>query len=319
MESSIEGGIFNYHPEYDKIDPFSPLGRFTEMLARPDEAIDLAEAALIIAAQEYPGLNEGYYLDRLDSMAADVGLLLAGEVEPHRIIEVLNSYLYGTLGFKGNEADYANPRNSYLNDVLEQRIGIPITLSLVYLEMGKRLALPLEGINLPGHFIIRYQEPAPQTLGRLGMGRERLDESEKAGSGEQILLDPFNGGAVLSEEDCARIVREMYGRPMPLASVFTRPVTPRQFLTRLLTNLKTNYVSTEDFERALKFEEFMIAINPKDWSEIRDRGALRYRMGQRWKAISDFQTYLRKQPDAKDADTIRKHIRTLYQEIAERN
>lgn len=319
MESIIEGGIFNYHPEQNTIDPFSPLGRFVELLERPNEAIDLAEAALIIAAQEYPGLNEGYYLDRLDAIASDVGLLLAGTTEPLRIIEVLNSYLYGTLNFKGNETDYADPRNSYLNDVLERRVGIPISLSLIYLEIGKRLGLPLEGVNLPGHFIIRYQEPASQTLGRLNQGRERREDNDNSEAGEQILLDPFNGGAVLSEEDCARIVQEMYGRPMSLAKVFLQAVTPRQFLTRMLTNLKANYVSTEDFERALKIEEFMVAVNPKDWSEIRDRGALRYRLGQRWKAIGDFQTYLRKQPDAKDADTIRKHIRTLYQEIAERN
>jgi regulator of sirC expression with transglutaminase-like and TPR domain len=317
MESIIEGGLFNYHPE-EQADPFSPLGRFKALLARPDEAIDLGEAALIIAAQEYPGLNEGYYLDRLDAMASDVRLLLADETDPYQIISVINSYLFGTLGYKGNETDYSDPRNSYLNDVLERRVGIPITISLVYLELTKRLGLPFEGVNLPGHFIVRYFEPASRLLGKLNPGREAYEESAAPGH-EPILIDPFNGGAILTEEDCVRLVREVYGRPVPLSSVFMRPATPRQFLTRMLSNLKSSYVASEAFDKALKIEEFMIAIQPKDWSEIRDRGALRYRLGQRWRAIYDFQTYLRNQPDARDAEVIRKHIRTLYQEIAERN
>lgn len=319
MEGIIEGGIFNYYPPEENYDPFSPPGRFKELIARPDEEIDLADAALIIAALEYPGLNEVYYLERLDQMVADVSLLLAGETAPLRIITVLNSYLYGTLGFKGNETEYSDPRNSYLNDVLERRTGIPITLSLVYLELGKRLGLPLEGVGLPGHFIVRYREFAPQTTGQLNLGRGLEEGDPRSGGGQQILLDPFNGGEIISEEDCARMVQETFGRPVPLNAAFLRPVSKKQFLIRMLNNLKASYVGQEEFEKALKIEDFIIMLNPKDWGEIRDRGALRYRNGQRWKAVYDFQTYLRKQPDARDTDVIRQHIRNLHKEIAERN
>jgi len=318
MQSVIEGGIFNYYPEPEQPDPFSPYGRFSELAARPDDAIDLGEAALIIASQEYPSLNEGYYLNRLDAMAADVGLLMAGETDPARIIGVINSYLYGTLGFKGNETDYANPRNSFLNDVIELRTGIPITLSLLYLEITKRLGLPLEGIGLPGHFIIRYRETASQTLGRF-MGRETSDENNSNEEGNQILLDPFNAGAILSPEDCAEMMRQLYGRPLPMLSLYLRAINPRQFLSRMLNNLKAAYIAEKDFVRALKIEDFILILNPQEWSEVRDRGVLRYQNGQSWRAIYDLQTYLRQQPDASDAEVIRQQIRTISKEIASRN
>ncbi len=318
MESYIEGGLFNYYPESPH-DIFSAKGRFQEIVGRPDEQIDLAEAALIIAAQEYPGLSEGYYLDRLDAMASDVGLLLAGENDPYQIIQVFNSYLYGTLGFKGNETNYNDPRNSYLNDVLERRTGIPITLSLVYLEIGKRLGLPLEGIGLPGHFIIRYREHSPQTLGLLNMGRERLDDSEATPKQEQILLDPFNGGTIITEEECIQMVREVYGRPVPFLSGYLRPVGPRQFLTRMLTNLKASYMSQNEFEKAHDIIDFLIILNPTDWSELRDRGLMRQRLGQRWRAIYDYQAYLRRAVDAHDAETVRQQIRRLQDDIAKMN
>ncbi|MEI6046181.1 MAG: transglutaminase-like domain-containing protein [Chloroflexota bacterium] len=316
MESIIEGGIFNYHHQNKQLNPFSPLGRFQEMVARPEADIDLAEAALMIAGQEYKGLNESYYLDRLDAMAADMSLLLAGELDPYRIIGVLNSYLYGTLGYKGNETNYADPCNSYLSDVLERRTGIPITLSLVYLEIGKRLGLPLEGVGLPGHFIVRYLKSAPKTLGRINSGHEHLEESR---DDEQILVDPFNGGAILSEDDCARLIGDAYGRRMPRDSIFIRPIGPRQFLTRMLTNLKESYVGMEDVVRALEIEEFILLLNPQDINELRHRGMLYSRNGQRWRAIYDLQLYLAKQPDVRDAENLRQHIRTLHKEIAIRN
>jgi regulator of sirC expression with transglutaminase-like and TPR domain len=303
MESYIiENGIFDYEPENIDFDINNPLQRFKEVLARPDAELDLAEASLLIAATEYEGLNWGHYLNRFETMADDVRLLRAGESDPYANVKVLNDYLYNTLQFTGNQDEYNDPRNSYLNDVLERRTGIPITLSLVYMEVGKRAGMPIEGIGLPGHFIVRYNY--------------KDEFSHKA---EQILLDPFNGGTILSEEDCARLVTEIYRRPMPLTPVFMRPVTNKQFITRMLNNLKTAYVEQEDFHRALRVEKMLLMLDPQDWEEIRDRGAIHFRAGHYWKAIYDFQNYLRHAPNAKDSSQIRNYVNAIYKEIASRN
>jgi regulator of sirC expression with transglutaminase-like and TPR domain len=257
---------------------------------------------LLIAATEYKGLNWGYYLSRLDIMADDVAMLRAGESDPHTNVKILNDYLFSTLRFTGNQDEYNDPRNSYINDVLERRTGIPITLSLVYMEVGKRAGMPIEGIGLPGHFIVRYNY-----------------KDEIYGKEEQILLDPFNGGTVLSEEDCARLVTEIYRRPMPLTPVFMRPITKKQFITRMLNNLKTCYVEQEDFEKALLIERMLLLLEPEDWEEIRDRGAIHFRAGHYWKAIYDFQNYLRHTPNAKDGTQIRNYVNAIYKEITSRN
>jgi regulator of sirC expression with transglutaminase-like and TPR domain len=303
MESYIiENGIFDYDPDIVELDYNSPLLRLKELAAKPDEEIDLAEAALLIAASEYEGLNWGHYLNKLDVMADDVMLLRAGESDPQTNIKILNDYLFGTLHFTGNQDEYNDPRNSYLNDVLERRTGIPISLSLVYMEVGKRAGMPIEGIGLPGHFIVRYNY-----------------NDEYYNRTEQILLDPFNGGTSLSEEDCARMVNEIYHRPMSLTPVFMRPVTKKQFITRMLNNLKTCYVEQEDFQRALRVERMLMAVSPEDWDEVRDRGAIHFRAGKYWKAIYDFQSYLRHTPDAKDGTQIRNYINGIYKEITSRN
>ncbi len=315
MEYIIEGSIFDYEPSRNDFLPGSPLARFAEHVTRPDDNIDLIEAAMLIATAEYPGLNIGYYLQRLEIMGNDVRLLLADETDPHQIVETLNSYLFKTLGYKGNQNDYNDPRNSFLNDVLERRMGIPITLSLLYIEIGRQAGLPLEGVGLPGHFIVRFRKHAQQTFGRWeNPNGPRPEESE-----EDILLDPFNEGAILTVEDCARMVQELYGRPMPMLQSFLRPVNNRAFLMRMLTNLKSNYLTDRDFERALRVEQFLLALNPNDWEEIRDRGVLSYQSGQRLRAMIDMQNYLRHRPEATDAEFIRTQISNIQREVAKNN
>lgn len=329
-----DGDIFNYHPERDYVDPNSPLGRFQTLIAQPDANINLAEAALIIASQEYPGLKESDYLDEIDRMTDDVSVLISGETDPWKVIGILNDYLFNKKGFRGNQTEYNDPCNSYLNDVLDRRTGIPISLSLVYLEVARRLQLPIEGLGLPGHFIVRYYKPASGQssliegtrssqsipgiqpgMARLLQPAEDIDEEE----GVTILIDPFNKGDIISEEDCVEQLRQLYGRNAPFLSTFMRPVTNRQFLTRLLNNLKTNYSREEDFERTLTIEQFIVALNPNDWSEIRDRGAIHFRLGHFWSAIHDMRNYLRHVPNATDAAQINNHIRKIYQEMVVRN
>jgi regulator of sirC expression with transglutaminase-like and TPR domain len=314
MVNIIEGSIFDYETGKFKPAPGSPLERFTEHVARADEHIDLIETAMIIAAAVYPGLNIGYYLRRIEVMANDVRLLLADETDPHKIIAVMNSYLFNTLGFKGNQSEYNDPSNSFLNDVLERRTGIPITLSLLYIEIGKQVGLPLEGVALPGHFIVRYRLHAHQHAGAPERPAEQRPENEK-----DILLDPFNAGAILTMEDCARLVQEIYGNPVPLLQSFFHPINNRQFLTRMLNNLKTSYITIQDFEKALLIEQFLVVLNPIDYEEIRDRGAINYRVGNRWRAILDFQNYLRHTPDARDSALINSQITNILKEIARNN
>lgn len=323
----IEGSIFDYRPAHERPALRGQLARFEKMVGQPDIEIDLAEAALLIASLEYTGLNEVFYLNRLDEIADEARPLFSSETNPLKNIENLNHFLNQNMGFHGNETDYNDRRNSYLNDVLERRTGIPITLSLVYIELGKRLGLHFEGIGLPGHFIIRYRELEPQPLGssdRLNSGLENLERQEEvshtpAGSNNEILLDPFNGGAILSEEDCIDLVRERYGRVLPLQPLFTRPVTNRQFLIRMLNNIKASCISEEDYVRALQMQECLVMLNPNLAEEKRDRGVLYFRTGELGPAIVDFKHYLRKAGEANDAGLIRKQLTLALDQLVQRN
>jgi len=326
-EQIIEGSIFDYWVPPEKIDPFSALGRFSQLLEQPEEEIDLAEAALMIASQEYSGLNEAYYLNRLDDLADEVRPLIAAENDPHKCIEQLNYFLNQLKGFHGNEAHYNDRRNSYLNDVLEQKTGIPITLSLLYIELGKRLGMHFEGIGLPGHFIIRYRELAPQTLGRsehFGTNFENLERQEEIehsgpGKHEEILLDPFNGGAIVTEEDLVELVRERNGRAIPIQKALNRPYTKLQFLGRILRNLKAICVHEQDWDRALDFQQFLMALEHNSLEEKRDRGILYLKSQHYGRAIADLQTYLRKLPDAPDTQMVRQHLINAYDQLTQRN
>jgi regulator of sirC expression with transglutaminase-like and TPR domain len=323
----IEGSIFDYRPVDARPALSGSLARFEKLAQSPDDQIDLAEAALLIASFEYAGLNEVYYLNRLDEIADEARPLFASETNPMRNIEKLNLFLNQNLGFHGNETDYNDRRNSYLNDVLERRTGIPITLSLVYIELGKRLGLHFEGIGLPGHFIIRYRDLETQPLGSgdwLNSGLENLERQEEAvyssgGSNNEILLDPFNGGTILSEEDCIDLVRERYGRVLPLQPLFTRPVTNRQFLVRMLNNIKASCIGEEDYVRALQMQECLVILTPNSPEEHRDRGVLYFRTGELGPAIVDFRYYLRKAGEASDAGLIRKQLSLAMDQLVQRN
>ncbi|HYL80280.1 MAG TPA: transglutaminase-like domain-containing protein, partial [Candidatus Acidoferrum sp.] len=161
---------------------------FAQLVSRPEETIDLAEAALFIAKEEYPDLDVAGYLGRLEGMASDVQAQAGSTPDPRRMIEALNAYLFQAQGFRGNSEDYYDPRNSFLNDVLDRRTGIPITLSTVYLAVGGRLGLHLHGVGMPGHFLVKH-----------------------VAAGEETVIDPFNGGVLVTSADCQRILDRVYG------------------------------------------------------------------------------------------------------------
>jgi regulator of sirC expression with transglutaminase-like and TPR domain len=210
---------------------------FLVEVSQPDGEINLARAALYISQIEDRNLDLDRYFHRLDEMAREIEIRLPESRYPLKVIQTIGQYLYDELGFHGNETDYYNPRNSFLSDVIDRRTGIPITLSLVYLEVAKRVNFPMVGIGMPGHFIIR-------------------PNFEDAG----IFVDPFDRGEVLFVEDCRQKLMNIYQQDIPfIPPDMLQPVTNRQFLLRMLNNLQAVYLNQADFNRALVI---------KSWAEI---------------------------------------------------
>jgi len=272
-----------------------PSNLFTRAVDRPDHAIDLARAALLIAQDEYSDLDVDRYLAELDGMAETVQPRIEAVGRPDKIIEILNRYLFNELGIVGNRNDYYNPRNSFLNEVLDRRTGIPITLSVVYIEIGRRLSLPIHGVGLPGHFIVRYDGAAP------------------------AFIDPFNAGERLTEDDCRQRLREIFGAPVALRPEWLAPVGNRQILTRMLYNLKGIYVRDEDFRRAIPVVEKILILNPNAYQELRDLGSLHGMLRSYGEALIYLQQYLVHRPDAPDAEAVQSHMKRLMSQIARWN
>lgn len=256
--------------------------RFYQEIQKPEKQIDLARTALYIAQEEYPDLDPDEYLNALDTMASELLEQIPEERYPLRVIKIINHYLYQDLGFSGNQSHYYEPQNSYFNQVIERRTGIPITLALVYLEVAKRIDFPMVGIGMPGHFLIR-------------------PEFEDVG----IYVDAFNEGEILFEADCENRLSQIYQQPVQLKSEFLAPVTSYQFLGRMLMNLKIIYLNSGDFKRALTVSERILLLFPDSVNEKRDRGILYYHL-ERWtEARQDLENYLEILPTAQDAAIIR--------------
>lgn len=262
---------------------------------RPDTDINLSRAALALSRMEYPELDAERYLRRLDGLAADVASHPGGGTPLERLHR-LREYLFAEQGFKGNRDDYFDPRNSFLSDVLDRRVGIPISLSLVLIEVGKRLDLPMEGIGLPGHFITGV----------------RLDEAP-------ILLDPFHGGAILTPESCREVVSRALGKRVRLTEASFVPVGDRQFLTRMLANLKAIYWRRQDWPRAVAVSDRILILDPACGVERRDRGIALAKAGDYRRGLADWERYVTEFPDAPDNAEMRGHLRHIRQKLSELN
>lgn len=259
------------------------LERFAALLCRED--FDLAEACLLIAQDAYPDLDIAHYLARVDALAATAKRRLPCDAFTEQKVVVLNRYLFNELGFCGNAGDYYDPRNSYLNEVLERRTGIPITLSILYMEIGRRLGLRLQGVSFPGHFLVKLRV-----------------------TGGQLVLDPFCGGEAQSQSDLrarlARVLPQREADTLPL-SQFLQAATARQILARLLRNLKGIYLQSGEAQNTLGVMQRMVMVAPHAAEEVRDRGLAYYRLDCFRAALADLQDYLERRPDAPDADEIR--------------
>lgn len=267
--------------------------RFLALVRQPQGAFRLAEGALLIAQEEYPELDYSAYLQRLDAMAAHVSSRLGFELEPQRIVETINTYLFTEQQFQGNREEYYDPRNSFLNDVLERKTGIPITLSVLYLDIGRQVGLPLVGVGMPGHFIVQYSaQPQP------------------------FWIDPFHQGEVLSRQDCVQLLEKLYRQALPWRDDYLRVVNDHEILARMLNNLKAIYVHRGDYQRALKVVErlFVLAADPS--TELRDRGLLHAQLGNFAAALADLEAYLQRSQAAPDAAIISQQIEALRRRLA---
>ncbi|HKQ97307.1 MAG TPA: transglutaminase-like domain-containing protein [Candidatus Polarisedimenticolia bacterium] len=271
-------------------EPIHPREGLQALFQLPDQAIDLAQAALLIARDEYPDLELGPYLDRIDGMAATVRARLRGGEGATSRIAHLNRHLFDDLGFRGNVAEYDDPRNSYLNDVLDRRLGIPITLSIVYLAVGVRSGVPLAGVSFPGHFLVRYA------------GRD-LEED--------LLIDPFHRGALLTPEQCRRRLLESFGGRIAYHPALLRRASHREILERTLNNLKAGFETRRDYSRALRVQNRMVGLKPDAPEPRRDRGLIEARLALFEQAADDFDAYLAARPAAADSAALRRQTRRL--------
>ncbi len=265
---------------------------FYQEIQQADEDINLAKAALYIAQEEYPQLDTEEYLSALDTMAVELMERLPEPRYPLRVIQTINQYLYNDLGFSGNRTDYYDPRNSFVNDVIDRRVGIPISLALIYLEIARRVDFPMVGIGMPGHFLIRPNLPDIE-----------------------IFVDAFNQGEILFAQDCQDRLTQLYQQPVTLQPEFLAVVSNRQFLVRMLTNLKYIYLKQRELQKALATVERILLLFPELTLELRDRGLLYYQLHRYPQAINDLQSYLVRVPHAEDAGVIQQLLTRLNQDI----
>jgi regulator of sirC expression with transglutaminase-like and TPR domain len=273
----------------------SPTRRqLTELFAQPEEDVDLARASLLVACEEYPDLDVESYLGRLDGLASTLRGRL-GSV-PVDAVAALNRVLFEEEGFRGNTHEYYDPRNSFLNDVLDRRTGIPITLSTVYMAVGRRAGIDVRGVGLPGHFVVRVSTPAGQAL-----------------------VDPFHGWAVLTEEDCQERLDRIYGGRVRVAPEMLTPCPPRAILSRTVRNLKGIYAKAGDLTRALRTAELLVLLEPDSAEEVRDRGLILAGLECYALAARDLQAYVAAAPGAPEAGPLRAQIAELLHKASRLN
>ncbi len=271
-----------YHRPMHYTTPSELLETFSVFVAPDveDEKVDLIRAALAIARTEYPALQIEEYASRVEGLARRV----AAEVSDSQqhTLGSLNRVLFDEAKLRGNREDYYDPRNSFLNDVLDRGLGIPITLSILYMEVANRIGFPLSGVGIPGHFLLKHYSH----------------------DGQETLIDCFNRGDILSRQDCQTRLNEIYEGEMSLRPEFLHPLSRRQILTRVLSNLKTVYLSTRNFRKALTIADLILVIYPRSAEDLKQRAFLRHSLGMGRLAAEDLEEYLKISPDASDSEEI---------------
>ena len=282
----------------------TPLEAFGELLARDDAKIDLAHACLLIAQDAYPRLEVERYLGDIERMALRLRGRTPQTLGPEERVAALNEFLFEDLGYRGNTDEYYDPRNSYLNDVMDRRVGIPISLSVLYMVVGRRVGLPLEGVSFPGHFLVRLRM-------RSGV----------------LVLDPFAAGAPLSEADLRerlqRVIPPGLSPNVPVSELpleqFLEAASNRQILARVLRNLKAIYRETDKPQQLLDVLNRMLMVSPDSSAELRDRGLVYQKLECYRAALKDLSDYAEREPDAPDMDDVRVRMMELSAQCARLN
>ena len=258
---------------------------FSRITSLPDDQIDLAHGALLIAKAAYPDLNESFYLDRLDQIAARIKRNLRVDMGPVDIIKRINQVLFVEVKLRGNRKNYYEPDNSYLNRVLDRKTGIPITLSLIYMEVARRLGLDVRGIGLPGHLVAALYHDSGITF-----------------------IDPFNGGDIRTREDCLEIVRTYTSGADAPGLHWLKPINKTEFLARMLRNLKIIYAQQEDDIMLFKMIHWILTLQPDAPAELSARAMLYEAMGNPARAVEDWERYISSIGDHKIVTDIRTRI-----------
>jgi regulator of sirC expression with transglutaminase-like and TPR domain len=271
----------------------SPAPRFEELAGGTDDAIDAALGAALIARDVYQDLDVASLLRRFDELSAPVSRLGIDAMTAEAQALELAHYVYERQGFAGNESDYYDPRNSLLPDVLERRVGIPITLALVYCEIARRIGVPARGVSFPGHFLVRIDRRG-QDAGR-----------------PPIIVDPFFNGRMLDDRSLEALLKRVVGPKVALRPEHLQPASPRLILVRMLTNLKTVYLARGEDSRALLALDRLVCIAPDAPFVLRERGLLAARLGSVEVARADLGRFLEMCPDAADAKNIQSRLEAL--------
>jgi regulator of sirC expression with transglutaminase-like and TPR domain len=269
-----------------------PYREFRQAADRPEEQIDLGRAALTIALPEYPTLDFSAYLGRINELALEVSERAGADADVYRSIAALNFVLFSRHGFRGNRDAYYDPNNSFLNQVIERKTGIPITLSVLYMEVAKRIGLAFDGVGFPGHFMVKT-----------------------IAEGNEIVIDPFDGGESKSQEDLDALLEQMYGGKVEMGAEFLAPLPKRKILQRMLTNLKAIYARENDLVKTLAVLDRLLILDPASAEDARDRGVIYTRLECYGQAKEDFERYLQLAPDADDATAVREQLVELAKQV----
>jgi regulator of sirC expression with transglutaminase-like and TPR domain len=264
---------------------------FRHQVSRPDAELHLMRAALLIAADEYPEFDLPHYIATLDAWGDDIGRRVRPDASVAVRLRQLNRFLFDELGFSGNVTDYYDPRNSYMHEVLERRRGIPITLSVLYMDIGRRLGLELVGVSFPGHFLVKLPY-----------------------GGGQVVIDPYHRGISLTAEDLMRRLQDLFDRDIDSPAPFLSAASNKHILSRMLLNLKSIYQSQGNAEKTIAVITKILAVNPGLAYEYRDRGLLFNRLECFSAALKDLQCYLNCAPEAEDASQIRELVFRLQEQ-----
>ena len=269
---------------------------FVRAVDRPDPALDLARAALLVAAEADPRMDVDSQIHTLDSWAAELRARLEPGWNNLQKLARLRHFVFEELGFRGDHQDYFSPSNSLLHEVMERRLGVPLTIGIIFMELGWRIGIPFEGIGFPGHFLVRL-----------------------TGEPRDLVLDPYNHARTMHEEDCRRLLDEVTGGRLEFDGRLLASVSKRDIITRLLLNLKGAYLRAQQFEGALGAVERLLLIHPEDLDEVRDRGLLLFRLQRYGPALEALNAYLAERDAAPDRPSVERHVAALRSLIASLN